>query len=162
MHRLLLSAFIAIVTLVGVAAAFPRDQAAAIASQNDITAGGAGVFPAGASFQSIQLAGATYGIGVKTYSDGSAIGDLELQLNGTALTGLSQWITVAGWITTGTLNPDGTVTLNGTCSLDMGDGSVPASGVPLVANISASSVQVTVGATAIPALPKSDGWIFIE
>ena len=52
--------------------------------------------------------------------------------------------------------------MNGTCTLDMGDGSVPASGIPLVATLTTSGVALTVGSTALPTLPKSDGFIVIE
>ena len=44
----------------------------------------------------------------------------------------------------------------------MGDGSVPSSGVPLVANVSLTGLTLTVGASVFPMLPKADGWIFIE
>ena len=158
----LVAAGLAALVLVAIATAGPRGQATAAVTQNTVTGGGAGIFPSGASFNGVQLAGGTYGLGVKTYSDGSAIGDLEVQLNGTSLIGVSQWITITGWITTGTLNADGTITLHGTCILDMGDGTAPSTGVPLVANVTLTGIQVTVGATAVPMLPKSDGWIFIE
>jgi hypothetical protein len=160
----LISAIFATLILASVAVAFglPRGQAAAVATNSVVTGAGAGVFPAGASFNGIELAGGTYGLGVQTSSTGAAIGDLEVQLNGTSLIGLSQWITVTGWITSGTLNADGSVTLNGTCTLDMGDGTAPAGGLALVANLSAAGVTLTVGSTAIPTLPKSDGWILFE
>ena len=85
-----------------------------------------------------------------------------MQLNGNSLIGLSQWITVTGWIAQATLNADGTITLNGTGTLDMGDGTAPTGGLALVANVSVSGIQVTIGGTAVPMLPKSDGWISIE
>jgi len=145
-----------------VAFALPRGQAAAVASDNVVTAAGAGIFPAGASFNGIQLAGGTFGIGAQTSSTGNAVGDLEVQLNGSSLIGLSQWITITGWVTSGTQNPDGSMTLNGTGTLDMGDGTVPAGGLALVANLSATGVTVTIGGTAVPTLPRSDGWVFVE
>ena len=62
----------------------------------------------------------------------------------------------------GTLNPDGSMTFNGTCTLDMGDGTPPTGGVALAANLSATGLTLTVGSTALPTLPKSDGWVAIE
>jgi len=162
MTKRILSAVLATLVFVGAAAAFPRHQAAARVSQYMVTSGAAGVFPSGATFGGIELAGGTYGLGVQTYTDGSAKGDLEAQLNGNSLIGLSQWITITGWITTATVNADGSVTLNGTCTLDMGDGSAPSTGVPLVANASLTGLQLTVGATTLPTLPKSDGWFAVE
>src|SRR5207302_8039090 len=124
--------------------------------------GGAGVFPAGASFNGIELAGGTFGLGVQTDGAGGAVGDLELQLNGTSLIGLSQWITITGWITGGTQNPDGSMTFNGTGTLDMGDGTAQTGGLALVATLTATGLTVTIGGNAIPTLPKSDGWNNIE
>jgi hypothetical protein len=141
---------------------FPPQQAAAIAGVNVITAAGAGEFATGASFQGIALAGGTFGLGVQTSGTGSANGDLELQLNGSSLIGLSQWITVTGWITSGTVNPDSSVTLNGTGTLDLGDGSAPTGGLALTATLTATGLTVTIGGNAIPTLPKSDGWITVE
>ena len=161
MTKRLIGAALAALTLIAVAMVFPRG-AAAVASENSITAGGAGVFPGGASFNTVQLAGGTFGIGAKTYNDGSAVGDVETQFNGSSLIGLEQDITVTGWVTAGTLNPDSSVTLNGTATPDMGDGTPPSTGVPLVVVVSASGVQVTVGGSALPTLPKSDGFINIE
>ena len=151
------------VPLIALAISFsvPRG-AAAVGTDNVITASGAGVFPAGANVNGIELAGGTFGVGAQSSSTGAAIGELEVQYNGTSIIGLSQWITITGWITSGTVNTDGTVTLQGTCTLDMGDGAPPVGGLSLIANVSVTSVQVTVGNTVLQALPKSDGWIFID
>jgi len=159
----IISTTIAVVVIVSVAVAFPRERAAAVVGGTTVvTAGGAGIFPAGASFNGIQLAGGTFGVGTNSTSTGAANGDLEVQLNGNSIIGLSQWITITGWITQATINADGTITLNGTGTLDMGDGTTPAGGLTLVANVSVSGIQVTIGGTAVPMLPKSDGSISIE
>ena len=142
--------------------ALPDHQAAAIGGPNVVTAAGAGEFATGASFQGIAIAGGTFAVGVQTTGTGSANGDLELQLNGSSLIGLSQWITVTGWITSGTVNPDNSVTLNGTGTLDLGDGTAPTGGLALTATLTATGLTVTIGGNAIPTLPKSDGWINIE
>ena|SRR2546422_4917929 len=164
MTKRMLSAILTILVVMSVAVAISRhgDQAAAIVGDSVVTGGGAGVFPAGATFNGIELAGGTFGLGAEIASDGSAIGDLELQLNGSSLIGLSQWITITGWITSGASNPDGSVTLNGTATLDMGDGTAPTSGLALVASAGPSGLTVTVGATTLPTLPKSDGWVINE
>lgn len=162
MNKTILSTLLASLVMVSVAVGMPRQQAAAVGEADVVTAAGAGIFPAGANFAGVQLAGGTFGIGVQTDGAGSAKGDLEAQLNGTSLIGLSQWVTVTGWITSGTKNPDGSMTFNGTCTLDMGDGTPPAGGLGLVANLSATGLTLTVGSNALPTLPKSDGWAFIE
>ena len=124
------------------------------------TAAAAGPFSTTPNLGGVELAGGTYGIGARTAS-GSGYGDLEVQFSGISLIGMFQQITVTGWITSVTVD-GGTVTMNGTCTLDMGDGSVPASGIPLVATLTTSGVALTVGSTALPTLPKSDGFIVIE
>jgi hypothetical protein len=139
-----------------------RSQVAAVGGPTTVTAGAAGVFPAGATFNGIELAGGTFGVGVQDDGAGTAKGVVEVQLNGTSLIGLSQWITITGWVTSSTDNPDGSVTMNGTGTLDMGDGTPAAGGLAFVANITPAGITVTIGSTAVPTIPKSDGWIFIE
>jgi hypothetical protein len=148
--------------LLGAAFASSRDQAAAVGSDNVVTAAGAGVFPAGANYAGVQLSGGTFGIGVQTTSTGGATGDLEAQFNGTSLIGLDQSITVVGKMTSGTDNGNGTMTLSGTARVNMGDGTPWASGVALVATLGPTGITLTVGGSALPTLPKSDGFIAIE
>ena len=161
MNTKLFSAVLATLVLLCVFVVSPSRQAAAVGTPAVITAGGAGVFPAGANFNGVQLAGGTFGVGAQT--DGvNAAGDFELQLNGNSLIGLSQWITITGWITSVTANADGSVTLNGTGTLDMGDGTAAVGGLALVANLAPTGMTVTIGGNAIPTLPRSDGWITSE
>ena len=164
MTKRTLSALFAASILLAVALALPShgNQAAAVVGNSIVTGAGAGVFPAGASFNSIELAGGTFGIGAQISSTGSADGTLEAQFTGTSLIGLSQWITINGWITSATSNPDGSVTLNGTSTLDMGDGTPPTGGLALVVNAGPTGVTLTVGGTTLPTLPKSDGWVINE
>jgi len=164
MTKRTLSALFATSILLAVALALPShgNQAAAVVGNSIVTGAGAGVFPAGASFNSIELAGGTFGIGAQISSTGSADGTLEAQFTGTSLIGLSQWITINGWITSATSNPDGSVTLNGTSTLDMGDGTPPTGGLTLVVNAGPTGVTLTIGGTTLPTLPKSDGWVINE
>jgi hypothetical protein len=164
MTKRIVSAFFATLILVAVAFAVPRhdNQAAAVVGDSIVTGAGAGVFPAGASFNSIELAGGTFGLGAQISTTGSANGTLEVQFTGTSLIGLSQWITINGWITSATSNPDGSVTLNGTGTLDLGDGTPPTGGLALVANAGPGGLTVTIGGTTLPTLPKSDGWVINE
>jgi hypothetical protein len=163
MKKKLIASIAALSLALASAGAFtPHAQVAAVGGANTVTSAGAGVFPAGASFQAVELAGGTFGIGVQTDGLGAAKGDLELQLNGTSLIGLAQWITVTGWITGATQNADGSMAFSGTGTLDMGDGSAPVGGLPLTATLTATSLSVTIGGNAIPSLPKSDGSIFVE
>src|SRR3989442_5354434 len=139
MSKRFIGAALAALSVIGVAVIFPRG-AAAVASENSITGGGAGVFPGGASFNTVQLAGGTFGIGAKTYNDGSAIGDVETQFNGSSLIGLEQDITVSGWAPSGTVHPETSVTVNGTATLHKGDGTPASRGPPPPVVVSGSDV----------------------
>src|ERR671936_3225440 len=157
LQQRLIAVILSSLAVLAVTVAMPRDQAAAVGTDNVITASGAGVFPAGANVNGIQLAGGTFGVGVQSTSTGSASGDLEVQYNGTRLIGLSQWITVTGWITSATVNPDGTVTFNGSATLDMGDGTAPTGGLTLVATLGPAGLAVSVGELTISKPPQNDG-----
>lgn len=131
-----------------------------LSGESMVTAAAAGPFTSTPNLGGVELAGGTFGVGVRTAS-GSGNGDIEIQFNGISLIGMFQQITVTGWITSVAVN-GGTVTMNGTCSLNMGDGTVPSTGVPLVVTLTATGLTATIGTTALPTLPKSDGFIVIE
>jgi hypothetical protein len=124
------------------------------------TAAAAGAFSTTPTLNAIELAGGRYGVGVRVAS-GSGNGDLEVQYNGVSLIGMFQTITISGWITSVSVN-GGTWTLSGTGTLDMGDGAPPASGLPLVATLTSSGLAVTINGTAVPSLPKADGFIVFD
>ena len=162
MKKRIIAAIFSAILVLAISVTMPRGQAVAVGTDNVITASGAGVFPAGANVSSIELAGGTFGVGVQSSSTGSAIGEFEVQYNGTSLIGLSQWITVSGWITSATVNPDGSVTLNGNGTLDMGDGTAATGGLTLVATLGPAGLALSVGSLTFPTLPKSDGWFIVE
>lgn len=124
------------------------------------TAGAAGIFPAAANFNGVELAGGILGVGARS-GDGSITGDVEIQFTGMSLLGLSQLVTITGWITGGTI-AGGTATLSGTATLDMGDGPPPTGGHPLTLTMTSSGVTVSITGTTLPTLPRTDGFIAIE
>lgn len=158
MTKRIIAVLLAALAVLAITLASSREPASAVVGDNTLTSAGAGIFPAGATFNGVQLAGGTFGFGVQSYSGGSTTGDLEVQLNGSSPIGLSQWITVTGWISSATLD-SGIWTLSGTCTLDMGDGTAPVGGLSLVASVTPTGLTMTVGGTPIPTLPLSDGWI---
>ena len=157
------SAFV-LATLLSLSLAFASssDRAAAIGGDNVVTAAGAGVFPTAATYGGVRLSGGTFGVGVQTTSTGEATGDLHVQLNGTSLIGLDQTITIVGKMTNGTDNGNGTMTLTGDARVNMGDGTPWAESVALVATLGPAGITMTLAGTALPTLPRSDGWISIE
>jgi hypothetical protein len=124
------------------------------------TAASAGIFPASANFNGVELAGGVIGVGARS-GDGTVTGDIEIQFTGMSLLGLSQLVTITGWISSGTI-AGGTATLNGTATLDMGDGPPPTGGHSLVVTVTSSGVTVNIGGTTLPTLPKTDGFITVE
>jgi hypothetical protein len=125
-----------------------------------MTAAAAGIFPSSANFNGVELAGGVIGVGART-SSSSANGDLEVQFTGMSALGLSQLVTITGWITSASV-VGGTATLNGTATLDMGEGPPPTGGHTLVVTLTSTGVTVNIGGTALPTLPKTDGFIAIE
>ena len=89
MIKRLIAPLIATCLVASLALGLPDHQAAAVGGGNVVTAAGAGLFPTGASFQGIEIAGGTFGLGLQTSGTGPANGDLELQLNGSSLIGYS-------------------------------------------------------------------------
>ena len=124
------------------------------------TAAAAGIFPANATFNGVQLAGGIFGIGAQNAS-GSSGGDVEIQFTGMSLLGLSQQVTIVAWITSSTM-AGGAATLNGTAVLDMGEGPPPTGGHPFSISITPTGMTVTVDGTALPTLPVSDGFVTVE
>ena len=129
-------------------------------TETQISAAAIGYFDSGTSFNGVPIQSATFGIGVIVYSDGSGLGNFEIKLTGTTPLNQEQNITVVGNVNAGTVNVDGSVTFSGNGTLDMGDGSLPLA-VPFAVIVTANGLQLTVGTSALPTLPVSDGSIVI-
>src|SRR5207253_9236742 len=92
------------------------------------TAAAAGIFPASARLNCVELAGGIFGVGAQNAS-GVSNGDVEVQFTGMSLLGLSQQVTIVAWMTSSTM-ARGTATLNGTAVLDLGPGPPAPGGHP--------------------------------
>src|SRR5207237_10002939 len=68
---------------------------------------------------------------------------------------------VDGSITSGSI-AGGTLTFSGTATLDMGDGPPPTGGLSLTGTLTATGITLPVGGSALPALPKTDGFTVME
>jgi hypothetical protein len=124
------------------------------------TAAAAGIFPTTPTFNGVDLAGGIYGVGVRTGTD-STYGDIHAEFTGISPLGLYQIISIDGWITSGSI-AGGTMTFSGTATLDMGDGPPPTGGLSLTGTLTATGITLTVGGSALPALPKTDGFTSME
>jgi len=124
------------------------------------TAAAAGIFPTTPTFNGVDLAGGIYGVGVRSGTD-STYGDIHAEFTGISAIGLYQIISIDGWITSGSI-AGGTLTFSGTATLDMGDGPPPTGGLSLTGTLTATGITMTVGGSALPALPKTDGFTVME
>jgi uncharacterized repeat protein (TIGR01451 family) len=127
-----------------------------------VTGAGAGIFPTGASFNGISLHDLRFGKGVGIPGDTSAAGDFQALLLGTSLLGQPQNITVVGRATSGSVNPDGSAVFTGVCTIDMGAGAAPLTGVPFSVTATMQGVRLILGTTSLPAATLTDGSITIE
>jgi hypothetical protein len=124
------------------------------------TAAAAGIFPTTPTFNGVDLAGGVYSLGVRSGTD-STYGDVHAEFTGISPLGLYQIISVDGWITSGSI-AGGTLTFSGTAALDMGDGPPPTGGLSLTGTLTATGITLTVNGSALPALPKTDGFTSME
>ena len=133
---------------------------AGVLGEQTATAAAAGIFPTTLTFNGVDLAGGIYGVGVRSGTD-STYGDIHAEFTGISAIGLYQIISVDGWITSGSI-AGGTMTFSGTATLDMGDGPPPTGGLSLTGTLTATGITMTVGGSALPALPKTDGFTVME
>ena len=127
-----------------------------------VTGAGAGIFPAGSSFNGISLSGLQFGKGVGVPGDSSATGDFQALLLGTSLLGQPQNINVVGRATSGSVNPNGTATFSGLSTVDMGNGTPPLTGVPFSVTATTQGLQLILGNTTLPATTLTAGSITIQ
>lgn len=126
-----------------------------------VTGAGAAAFGPGAVLSGVSLSTMRFGIGVDIAGDGTATGDFQ-----TTLAGASRTIVIEGKASSGSSGLAGT-TFSGTCSIDLGDGSAPATGVPFTVSIGtapsgASTLGVVIGATALPAATVNAGAVRVK
>src|SRR5437773_7464812 len=115
-----------------------------------VTGAAEATLPDGATFNGIPLRGLTLGQGLFIAQDGSATGQVQAVLLGTSLLGAAQNITVEGEVSGGSVGADGSATFSGTATVDMGDGTLPLSGVPFTVTASAGSPGLIPNPGALP------------
>src|SRR2546428_338685 len=150
-------ALTAILGLAGLLAPAP-----AAAQDAGVTGAAEATFPDGATFNGIPLRGLTLGQGLFIAQDGSATGQFQAVLLGTSLLGAAQNITVEGEVRGGSVGADGSATFSGTATVDMGDGTLPLSGVPFTATPSAGGIRVFLQPGRFAAAPSASGRAYPE
>lgn len=132
-----------------------------------ITGAAAGVFPSGAVLYGLALSDLTLGKGLAVSSDGTAFGQVQIELNGTSPLGIAQTITVEGELWSGSFDTFGDPTFSGTATVDLGDGSAPLLSVPFIVKLTAAGVDwwtlgLTVAQSVLPDLPITVGSITVH
>jgi hypothetical protein len=145
----------------------PRPAGAQTETETTVTAGTAAVFPSGSRFNGVPLEGLRFGVGVTISSTGSAEGQLQTTLLGTSALGQPQSIEIEGKASSGSAVVAGTVTLSGSCSIDMGDGTLPLQNVPFAVTVTSDgagqgTLGLVLGATSLPAATVNIGSMTIE
>jgi hypothetical protein len=133
---------------------------AGVVGEQIATGAAAGIFATTPTFNGVDLAGGIYSAGVRI-GGGTTYGDVHAEFTGISAIGLYQIISVDGWITSGSI-VGGTMTFSGTATLDMGDGPPPTGGLSLTGSVTSTGITLTVGGSALPTLPKTDGFTVME
>jgi len=136
--------------------------APAAAQDAGVTGAAEAAFPNGAAFNGVSLKGLTLGQGMYIAQDGSATGQFQAVLLGTSPLGTPQNVTVEGEVGGGSVAADGSATFSGTATVDMGDGTLPLSGVPFTVTASAGSLGLILNAVALPTATVTAGSITIK
>jgi hypothetical protein len=151
-----------VTAFLGLASLMAPAPVAAQADVAGVTGAAEASFPNGAIFNGVRLRGLTLGQGVSLAQDGSATGQFQAVLIGTTLLGAPREVTVEGEVRTGIVGGDGSVTFSGTATVDMGNGTMPLSGVPFTVTASTGSLTLTLNAIALPTATVNAGSITIQ
>jgi hypothetical protein len=127
----------------------------------EVAGAGAAPYPTGTTFNLVSVRAMQFGLGAAAAANGPATGDFHVTLLGTSVLGQSQVITYDGTASAVSVI-QGAATLSGTGMLDMGDGSVPAVGVPFTATATPNSLLLVLGTTTLPTATLTEGRITIE
>jgi hypothetical protein len=134
-------------------------------ADTSITTAAAGSYPAGASYNGVPLSGLEIAAGAVIFGDGTGgDGALGIRLLGPTP---QQVINIDVVVTTGSRTAATAATVTGTCTIDMGNGLPPLTGIPFTAAISADAsnlgaVTLTLGGTQLQAATIGDGSVTVE
>ena len=143
----------------------PRPVAA-----NDQTTGGAGgVYPSGTTFTSVSVSGLELGVGAEIDTAGLGSGHLTAVLLGVSALGTSQRIVIEADVQAGARTAGNVAVLTGSSSVDFGDGTPPALGVPFTATLTSDAATglgtvglILTGLAQLPDATLNAGSLTIE
>jgi len=135
-------------------------------TSSSITGAGVATLPSEVSFNGRAISRLEFGLGIDIAADGSASGDVQITLVGTSGEG-EQRIIVEGKIAGPAVQLFGAATLSGTCSIDLGDGTTPTSGTPLILTVTSldngkATLTLVLGLTNLPAATLSEGNLTVK
>jgi hypothetical protein len=137
-------------------------------SDTSATTAAQGTYPTGTSFNGISINALQIATGTLIMGGGTAEGHVTVGLIAPSILGAPpQTITIEVEVTGGSLAAANVVTLSGTCSVDMGTGAPPLTGVPFVATIATNdqhlgTVGLVIGTSALPNATIGDGSMSID
>jgi hypothetical protein len=134
-------------------------------SDTSVTTAAEGTYPPGTSYNGVPLGGLQISAGSVIAGDGTtADGRIGIRLLGIPdpITGSQQVISIDAVISGGSRAAANVATISGTCSIDMGNGLPPVTGVPIVATVATDAnnlggVTLTLGSTQLPGATMTAG-----
>jgi hypothetical protein len=127
-----------------------------------VTGSGNATFTAATSFAGIALVTLDFGAGIEIPGDTSATGHFHTTLQGSTVA-----IEVDCRVSAGSISPSGASTFSGACSVDLGNGSAPSTGVAFAAlavpdGNGRGTLTLTLGSSKLPAAAIQDGILTIR
>ena len=133
------------------------------AASSQASGSGVGTFTPSTSYNGVALSGLDFGMGIEIPGDTSATGNFHATLQGTG----GQAIGVDGHASGGSIAGDGSATFSGTCTVDMGDGSTPSTGVTFTVTAAPNAsgggtLTLTLGSTRLTPASIQDGTLSVS
>ena len=123
---------------------------------------GAAFYPSSTTFNGVPISEVRFGVGIDLPGGRPVTGQLQALLVGFSLLGQPQNISVEGEAASGTVSADGSSTFSGICTIDMGGGTLPLTGVPFTVTSTANSLLLILGGTTLPTASVTAGSITIQ
>jgi len=132
-----------------------------------VNASASGVFPPGTTYGAVPISAVNLTSGVEVGPTGTALGHLTVTLIGTGIGGVELDILVEAEANAGSHSLANVTIISGTCTIDMGDGTQPLSGITFNATITSDgsglgTLALALGATTLPVANIDDGSIVIQ
>lgn len=154
-----MTGFLKIAFLAGALIAFVPSSACA---ETIVTGAGGGAFPPETSFNGIPINALEFGYGLQIEDTGGAIGQFCTVLLGAAVGDIRQRIVIDGVVSGGSRTAANAATYSGIVTVNMGDGTPPAAGVPFTATIvtdanDQGTLGLVIGQTTLPNAIVNEG-----